>query len=563
MALSTEQLLLLNNIMYAHSNSDASGFSSQNAAEGMTVGEYVATMQNITDGDYTSAAEWTAIRDAVRDDSTLSNLQLVSVYGGDPNNESAACNTGDVYNSDDLGGRAAMFVDPSTNEAIVVFQGTGGGEWPDNFEGGSVVSTSQQDAALSWYQSLGLDAGGYDSVTVTGHSKGGNKAKFITLLDDSVSRCVSFDGQGFSDDFIAENADNIQQNGGKIENHNVDYDYVNILMNDVGNTTYYQGNVGDGDFLANHAPSAFFGLDGALTVTDQPQAMKDLDSFLNSYLRSMPAEDRAAALSTLGDLAGLALGDGSHSATLEDYMKLLSNPETVDQGAHLLAFLIQYEREVGISGALSDVLTQMNLGHLIDIVDKVSWVLNNDLFLAAILAVGGKLDDLPDWMYKAIAKILGVDDPALIALLLSLIARTADCYPVIDHIPSGRDRTSTPRRVPAFIGRLGPLLDLIALFNKKNLLIVKPHELREAATKLERALQEYIAATDVAQLSARDLSAQWEGAAQKVFVIEQENAFFWYFGIAEIGMQYVAFLRTTADEFEEADLAAKRSIMRR
>lgn len=35
------------------------------------------------------------------------------------------------------------------------------------------------------------------TITVTGHSKGGNKAK-----DNSVDICIAFDGQGFSDEFI-------------------------------------------------------------------------------------------------------------------------------------------------------------------------------------------------------------------------------------------------------------------------------------------------------------------------------------------------------------------------
>lgn len=86
------------------------------------------------------------------------------------------------------------------------------------------------------YEELGLE----DSyVTVTGHSKGGNKAKYITVLDSSVDRCVSFDGQGFSDEFMTEYQEQISQNQNKIENHNVDYDYVNLLLNDVGNKTYY------------------------------------------------------------------------------------------------------------------------------------------------------------------------------------------------------------------------------------------------------------------------------------------------------------------------------------
>ena len=135
-------------------------------------------------------------------------------------------------------------------------------EWKDNFQGGSVtdqpdgVSTLQQERALEWYQSQNLD--GYDSVTVSGHSKGGNKAKYVTIMDDSVDRCLAFDGQGFSDEFIEKYEDKIAENQYKIHNHNVDGDYVNILLNDVGDKTYYKGyNYGDGKFLENHCPNTY------------------------------------------------------------------------------------------------------------------------------------------------------------------------------------------------------------------------------------------------------------------------------------------------------------------
>ncbi|MBR4545203.1 MAG: DUF2974 domain-containing protein [Oscillibacter sp.] len=56
-----------------------------------------------------------------------------------------------------------------------------------------MTDTAQQKNALAWYQDtyqkLGLER--YE-VTVTGHSKGGNKSKYITLMDDSVSQMRFF-----------------------------------------------------------------------------------------------------------------------------------------------------------------------------------------------------------------------------------------------------------------------------------------------------------------------------------------------------------------------------------
>ena len=41
-----------------------------------------------------------------------------------------------------------------------------------------------------------------NNITVTGHFKGGNKAQYVTIVTDRIGRCVSFDGQGFSKEFL-------------------------------------------------------------------------------------------------------------------------------------------------------------------------------------------------------------------------------------------------------------------------------------------------------------------------------------------------------------------------
>ena len=44
----------------------------------------------------------------------------------------------------------------------------------------------------------------YTELTVTGHSKGANKAMYTTIMCNNVTRCVSFDGQGFSKEFLSD-----------------------------------------------------------------------------------------------------------------------------------------------------------------------------------------------------------------------------------------------------------------------------------------------------------------------------------------------------------------------
>lgn len=256
--LSTKQVLLLNNLMYM--SNDAPMQAINELENCWSVGDIVrqlnTNIDSISDeheyGSYMTGADWKDIIHAIENDSTLMNVQLQKTYK-DPEG----------------GGISAVFVEPGSNEAIIVFQGTAAAEWKDNFIGGGPtdtadgVSTPYQESALAWYECL--DLSGYDTITVSGHSKGGNKAKYITLMDDSVDRCLSFDGQGFSDEFMAKYAGAITMRQHKIENHNVDNDYVNLLLNDIGETYFYEGQ-DVGNFLENHCPNTFFKFDKMVDV---------------------------------------------------------------------------------------------------------------------------------------------------------------------------------------------------------------------------------------------------------------------------------------------------------
>ena len=104
-------------------------------------------------------------------------------------------------------------------EVFVVFKGTGRGEWIDNGEGLSGIpetntyitypngrktyttvkndfATDQQTEAFNWFSKL-CHKNSWDensNITVSGHSKGGNKAQFITIHSGVVKKCFSFNG---------------------------------------------------------------------------------------------------------------------------------------------------------------------------------------------------------------------------------------------------------------------------------------------------------------------------------------------------------------------------------
>lgn len=90
----------------------------------------------------------------------------------------------------------------------VGYQGTQADEWVDNGEGMAQRNTLQQQDAADYFDRMVEQYGitGADNVVVTGHSKGGNKAQYVTMAAehaDLVDTCVALDGQGFSPEAVA------------------------------------------------------------------------------------------------------------------------------------------------------------------------------------------------------------------------------------------------------------------------------------------------------------------------------------------------------------------------
>ena len=136
--------------------------------------------------------------------------------------------------------RAGCFVDKN-GKATVAFRGTGGSyqQWMNNFEGyGDLSQQSQRDAA-AFINSLP-----YNNIDVTGHSNGGDQAMYVTIVcADKVNRCVSYEGQGVSKEFVEEYAEEIKNNKHKIKNISGSKDFVSpLLINIAGETRYVKSN---------------------------------------------------------------------------------------------------------------------------------------------------------------------------------------------------------------------------------------------------------------------------------------------------------------------------------
>ncbi len=153
---------------------------------------------------------------------------------------------------------AGVFVRPDKSVSVV-FMGTGGGEWIDNGEGLSGIpqentyltfkkdgkavlitvkndyATTQQVEALNWFRQIYAESrwGKHTKITLSGHSKGGNKAQFVAMHTGVADVCFSFNGQGFSPEAIAslkkQLAGNFDERRNRIYSYLASNDYVSAL----------------------------------------------------------------------------------------------------------------------------------------------------------------------------------------------------------------------------------------------------------------------------------------------------------------------------------------------
>ena len=386
MAYKMDELLLIELLTYIP---DKFPFTSVLNAGDRTVKEYLNTIDvskiedDVIYNSCMNGFDWRNILMALE-----KNQSIMDVYIAEPHLDTA-------YGGG--GGISAVFLNDRDMEAVVAFRGTASNEWVDDFEGANQVDSLQQINALEWYKSV------YDKlhledylVTVIGHSKGGNKAKYITILNDTPARCVSFDGQGFSDEFIEHYRKKILKRQDVIENHNIDFDYVNILMNDVGQKTYYIGyDYGKFGFAESHSPNTFFdfGENGDYTMRVNPNGqrpeMQILDQFINSMIRSgVSKKEQAETNKLVGILVEKAFAIGKDN-TVSEYINflcdLVGDPTYSDNTAYLLAFCIKYSNQnPDFLNALKDIMRSFQADETVKLIDMFEDLINSKKLSAII-----------------------------------------------------------------------------------------------------------------------------------------------------------------------------------
>lgn len=351
--LTDEQIMLLEQLTYL--NDRIAGDAGVSIGhEGDTIGEFLSEFsEEVLDelakidkpgtteeyNETISGSEWAAIIRAVQEDEELCSYKITDIDDK-------------VY--------AICVEDPDNpDSAIVAFRGTTGeDEWKDNAHGLFQSDTECQEQALEYIESLP-----YDSIVVTGHSKGGNKAQYVTILSDKVVDCVSMDGQGFSQEFLEQYFAEIQEKGHLIRNYYLDGDYVNILMFPIPNAQqicvegedsvvhmyyhnpssffqYYQDEDGHWRIELNEDGSAYLKPGERYAVT---QYLQELTYFI---LNVAPIEDRERLGVYIGNLLALALVPGAHVQdgntvyTSENLMDYIFSDE--DALSLTIAYVLKY-----------------------------------------------------------------------------------------------------------------------------------------------------------------------------------------------------------------------------
>lgn len=322
---------------------------------------------------------------------------------------------------------AYCFVENEGDEnAVVAFKGTTGAEeWADNALGLNQADTQNQLEAAEFIESLP-----YSDITVTGHSKGGNKAMYVTLVTDKVSRCVSFDGQGFSKEFLDKYWAEIQTRGGNIKNFSLSTDYVHLLMFPVPNAQqiYCQG-YGVGNFLENHCPAAFFTVDengnllmeqnGQLHFTiveKEAEAIRTAHELTTFLMNNASKEELAKTAHFMSEmLPCLLAGQGGVEGLLE---LIRQDPEAA---GIILAYLAKFAQVKDLSSKdlekIFPVLGEMEKEMLADLEKEMQ----NDERLRKLLATGvvaadgllgyiidqlqdGKSDEITKWLLNKLCE---------------------------------------------------------------------------------------------------------------------------------------------------------------
>jgi hypothetical protein len=266
-------------------------------------------MENDFNDDSANPAEmgtkqWMDVLRSVNDDPMLNSLTIIKTV------------------NDVSGFRAVAFRD-GEGEVYAVFRGTSGDlEWLDNAQGMTQADTAQQQMALGFVSGLAQSR----PVTVAGHSKGGNKAQYTAIAapDGLIGRCVSVDGQGFSQEFINKYRANIDKRRDMITLMAERRDFVNCLGLYIYDDTEYYTGYRDGALPFFHCPDSLRKADGEPGDPAHTAAISAaINKLISHFLTDAYYTDATRASTSVG-LISLLLKDEKNKTSPEETAEALT-----------------------------------------------------------------------------------------------------------------------------------------------------------------------------------------------------------------------------------------------
>lgn len=200
-------------------------------------------------------------------------------------------------------------------KAIVIFRGTEGmAELLDDGQGLYETDTNAQQHAMDYINML-HDEYGYESISVSGHSKGGNKAMYVALLSEYVTDCTAFDAQGFSLAFTEKYKSQIAERSERITLYMPDKSQVGVLLYPVAGKIVYTSTDGlDAEkyklgIFGYHMPDTVYEIDDDGRIwfrreaecSETSRTLGQVSQFLSAVVYGSPMKASEHAL-TLGEI---------------------------------------------------------------------------------------------------------------------------------------------------------------------------------------------------------------------------------------------------------------------
>lgn len=248
-------------------------------------------------------------------------------------------------------------------EDIAVFRGTGGDPkgWYDN---GVVLTQEMSPMQKELVEGRFKEYAGnnYNITNLIGHSQGGNRAQLYAVLHpEKIKMCYSFDGNGFSPEFVKKYSKNIASVKPKITNISSYDDYVNGNGRQIaGVNLYIKSNLKpsmqhstkallDKSLYSNYNLGEFKSEKKSKVPSDLMQAMFTL----NNLMMARPAKEREEFGKSMGTVLKKMFGEGGTVNGCEKELKDIYNKYSKliksDEKAHKAFITILKEGSINLA----------------------------------------------------------------------------------------------------------------------------------------------------------------------------------------------------------------------